>query len=879
MVLVTTVEREADVAKDEVVAGRATMTSIPNPIRSAALSRPEHATLVAAGQTWSASDLLDAVTRCAGVLARAGVGAGQTVALAGPASAEWVVAFHALGWVGAAVAPLPTGGTPGELDAALTALAPARLVLCHGLPAAARVALAARGGRFLTELEHGPEPAERFWPLDEVRAVVLTSGSTAAPRPVPLTTGQLLLSAFGSALRLGHDPEDRWLACLPLHHVGGLSILARCAVYGTTVVLHDNFDPRRVARTLDAGDVSLVSLVPAMLERVLDAREARPFPTTLRAVLLGGDSTPPALLERCRALGVPVALTWGMTEAGSQVATRRPGDLDPSGGVGAALPFVRVTAEPAQAPPGAQPADRGGRLTLRGPLVGPVPLVTRDRGAVVRGVVHVHGRDEDVIKSGGETVSLAEVEAAVRAVPGVADAAVVGVGHPRWGQRPVALVVPRRDAALDAATVREACRGRLSPAKVPERVVLVDEVPRTPLGKLARPRALALATGEVSSPPPPTIMTAPRAPTTVPAPEEGEPAGVAGPLAALETAAARAGAGSTAERLAGLRSWLASDLGALEGALENLSRTAALEDDPGTRRAARHLLLQPGKRLRPLCVLLAARVGGRALDAQVGDLAVASELVHAATLLHDDVIDEGTERRGAPAARVIYGNSASVLAGDALFTEALRLVARARCPGMLEELLAVIAEMVDAEALQLERRGRLDLSRQAYLRVIRGKTAALFRWVLRAGGAAAGLEGPQVDALGEAGASLGLAFQLVDDILDLSGDPTVTGKDAFADLRQGKVTWPVIVACERDPDLRQHVAAIAAAGEDEAGDVPGARLEALLEGVEQTRALAATRTQAEAYAGASRAALATLPAGPARAALEALVDAAIERVK
>src|SRR5690606_25678383 len=192
------------------------------------------------------------------------------------------------------------------------------------------------------------------------------------------------------------------------------------------------------------------------------------------------------------------------------------------------------------------------------------------------------------------------------------------------------------------------------------------------------------------------------------------------------------------------------------------------------------------------------------LDAQVRDLAVACELVHAATLLHDDVIDEGTERRGAPAARVIYGNSASVLAGDALFTEALRLVGRAGVPGLLDELLTVIAEMVDAEALQLERRGRLDLSREAYLRVIRGKTATLFRWALRAGGGAAGLGAGQVDALGEAGASLGLAFQLTDDLLDLDGDPAVTGKDALADLRQGKVTWPVILACEREPDLRQH---------------------------------------------------------------------------
>lgn len=855
--------------------------TIPNPVRSAALSRPEHAALVAAGQTWSAADLLEATTRCAGVLARAGVGPGDVVALAGPASAEWVVAFHALGWLGAAAAPLPTAGTPDELAEALDAVRPTRLVLCHGLPSAARAALVARGGRFLTELDPGPAPPERAWPLDEVRAVVLTSGSTAAPRPVPLTTGQLLLSAFGSALRLGHDLEDRWLACLPLHHVGGLSILVRCAYYGTTVVLHDRFDPRRVARTLDAGDASLVSLVPAMLERVLDAREGRPFPAALRAVLLGGDVTPPALLERCRALAVPVALTWGMTEAASQVATRRPGDLDPSGGVGAPLPFVRVTADAAD----------GGRLALRGPLVAGGAHVTRDRGAVVRGVVHVHGRDEDVLKSGGETVSLREVEAVLRGLPGVGDAAVVALPDARWGERPVALVAPARGEALDAADLRDACRARLSPAKVPDRVVLVAEVPRTPLGKLARPRAVALARGEVSAPPPApravvepaaVVIAAERADATLddgtPVVGVGGPGGVGEALGALGTAAARAGA-PVAERLGALQAWLDDDLRALEAALEPLTRRGDEGDvDLAARRAADHLLRQPGKRLRPVCLLLAARAGGRGLDAAVRDLAVACELVHAATLLHDDVIDEGTERRGAPAARVLFGNSASVLAGDALFTEALRLVGRTGVPGVLDELLAVIAEMIDAEALQLERRGRLDLSRGAYLRVIRGKTAALFRWALRAGGAAAGLPPAQVDALGEAGLSLGLAFQLTDDILDLAGDPQVTGKDALADLRQGKVTWPVILACERDPDLARHVAAIAAAGDDEAA-AAAPRVEALLEGVQATRALGATRTQAEAHAGAARAALQVLAPGAARVALEAMAHAAVERVK
>src|SRR5690606_35301663 len=145
-VVVVTVVPEAR-SRERVLIEPASGLERPNPIRSAALARPEHAALVAPGQIWSASDLLEAVTPCAGVLACAGVEPGHVVDLAGPSSAEWVVAFHALGWLGAAAAPLPTGGTPDELEAALDALAPSRVLLCHGLAPAARAALVARGAR------------------------------------------------------------------------------------------------------------------------------------------------------------------------------------------------------------------------------------------------------------------------------------------------------------------------------------------------------------------------------------------------------------------------------------------------------------------------------------------------------------------------------------------------------------------------------------------------------------------------------------------------------------------------------------------------------------------------------------------------------------
>ncbi|HET6343308.1 MAG TPA: polyprenyl synthetase family protein, partial [Myxococcota bacterium] len=271
-------------------------------------------------------------------------------------------------------------------------------------------------------------------------------------------------------------------------------------------------------------------------------------------------------------------------------------------------------------------------------------------------------------------------------------------------------------------------------------------------------------------------------------------------LTPLATVSSREGIEPLAARLLDLRAWLGDDLASLEDALQRLEETSPGGGLPGqrVRRAAQHLLGLPGKRIRPLCVLLAARLGGRVMDAGLRDLAVACELVHAATLLHDDVIDDSRERRGAPAARVLFGNSASILAGDHLLVEALRLVQGTGHGALLSDLLDVIARMVAAEALQLERRGSFQPDRGIYLEVIRGKTAALFGWGLRAGGTVAGLSADALAALEQVGLSLGMAFQLVDDVLDLEGDPQVTGKEALVDVREGKLTWPVILASERD---------------------------------------------------------------------------------
>ncbi|HET6343307.1 MAG TPA: AMP-binding protein, partial [Myxococcota bacterium] len=284
--------------------------------------------------------------------------------------------------------------------------------------------------------------------------------------------------------RLGHATDDRWLCCLPLIHVGGLSIFFRAAWAGARVRLHGRFDAARVAACLDAGEVSLVSLVPSMLEQVLAARDAQPFPPRLRAILLGGAPPTASLLERCRAMGVPLAVTWGMTETASQVATAFPGEIGPLGDCGAPLPFARIEA-------------RGEVLTVRGPVVA-APLITGDRGQCdAGGHVHVYGRRDDVILSGGENIAPEEVEAALRGHPGVADCAVVGVADARWGERAVAVVVRRPGELAPEAGVLEAfCRERLAAYKVPRQFVWARALPRDPLGKLRRRALRPLLGGE-----------------------------------------------------------------------------------------------------------------------------------------------------------------------------------------------------------------------------------------------------------------------------------------------------------------------------------------------------------------------------------------------
>src|SRR5262249_23537995 len=185
--------------------------------------------------------------------------------------------------------------------------------------------------------------------MEDLQCRMLTSGTSGEPRPVGLTYGNFLFSAMGSAFNIGVDPSDRWLCCLPLSHVAGLSIILRSVIYGTTAVLLDGFDTEQVANTLVSGGISLVSLVPTQLIRLLEAGADLSAP---RAILIGGGPVPPDALREALGRGATVVQTYGMTETCSQVSTLAPEDAERRVGAPRRPPLTRPTPVQARGGPG-----------------------------------------------------------------------------------------------------------------------------------------------------------------------------------------------------------------------------------------------------------------------------------------------------------------------------------------------------------------------------------------------------------------------------------------------------------------------------------------------------------------------------------------------
>ncbi len=481
------------------------------PLSLAAQAHPQRTALVDGQLHIDYAQLNAQAATLAGRLAAYGLRAGERVAVLLDRSARAVQLVHALAHLGAAVVPLNTRLTADEMRWQVER-AGCRMTLST---------LAESPPVEATPLEALPPAPEALPPPAPLEAetpfgILFTSGTTGRPKGALLTWGNLFASAAASAFRLGALPEDRWLLTLPLYHIGGLSILMRSALYGSAVVLPrfpgDRFETETLWERLHADRVTLVSLVPTMLYRLLEAHpRGEEWPPSLRLILRGGAAAAPETLTAALEAGLPVAVTYGLSEAASQVATATPKETRRKPGtVGRPLMglAVRVTGERGRA----LPRGEIGEIWVRGPMVMPSYdgdpqatatalqddwLHTGDLGYLdAEGDLWVVQRRSDLIVTGGENVYPAEVEAVLREHPSIAEACVVGIPHPEWGQQVVAGVVLHPGETVSLPGVAAFCRSRLAGYKIPRKIVIFPSLPRTASGKIMRRRVAAVISGE-----------------------------------------------------------------------------------------------------------------------------------------------------------------------------------------------------------------------------------------------------------------------------------------------------------------------------------------------------------------------------------------------
>lgn len=476
-----------------------------DPLARAADERPDALAASGPAETWSYRRL-DAEARGIGrAVAATGAGPGAVVAIHLPRGLRAVAAIHGVPRTGAALTVLHPEWTDRERRRYLERVEPVAVVCgpettrdaASGAPDAERVVLErsrddpgivrdSPAGGGAAELPGLPGPGA-------LHSLVATSGSTAGPRAVELTLGNHLASARGARERLDLRPDDGWYAALSLAHVGGLAMVVRAAVVGCRLVVRPRFDAEELSRLMEAGEVTHASLVPVMLRRLLEARRGAGAPSGLRCLLVGGAAAPEPLVREALEGGYPLALTYGLTEAASQVATAPPELVrEKPDAVGPPLPGVELRI-------GADDGD-GDEIRVRGPVVargilgGELPvdadgwLRTGDAGRIDDdGHLHVTGRLSGRIVTGGVTVDPAEVEATLAEHPVVRECAVMGLPDEEWGERVAAAVVPSDVAPDDEGRLRQSlaeyCEEALSSARRPRSWIFLRALPRNANGK------------------------------------------------------------------------------------------------------------------------------------------------------------------------------------------------------------------------------------------------------------------------------------------------------------------------------------------------------------------------------------------------------------
>jgi len=477
-------------------------THLATQLAELARRQPDAALLRSAQGTRSCAEVAAQAASDAAALQAQGFANGDIAAIAGGTD-ELLRAALACALAGIALAPLDAASAATRLPA-LLALGGKRLRQAV-LPARTDTFSAAEMARGVADARARADALfERAASAEQQQPalVIATSGSEGTPKAVMLSADNLAAAARAANRRLPLGAGDAWLCCLPLQHIGGMSIVHRCVHAGALISLHERFDASAVWREIAAGGISHVSLTPAMLARLLEVADAAP-PASLRHALIGGAALSRPLFQRARAAGWPLRPSWGMSESAAQAATRVEAIDDwQEGEAGTLLDDLECRVE------------AGGRLALRGPQImlgylnpdlepgiglndgwfvssdlGRIePGESGERSAVATNIV-VLGRADDMLVSGGVNVHPLEVEARLAACPGVDDVAITALPDPVWGDLIVALFVGQADTGL----VLDFSRQHLASAQRPRRVLRVARLPRNAMDKIDRKALRALA--------------------------------------------------------------------------------------------------------------------------------------------------------------------------------------------------------------------------------------------------------------------------------------------------------------------------------------------------------------------------------------------------
>ncbi|GAB1422593.1 o-succinylbenzoate--CoA ligase [Anaerolineales bacterium] len=474
------------------------------------LASPQKIALYQAGTAFTYADLYDSVSKVAGALAERGIQKGHRVGLYAPNNFDTVCVIYALMGLGAILVPI---NRRLNLEEARWQIETARCqaVIVGDADTEFFASLTEPAFYPSSTLLNGPAIPLQPCQLEDDALIIYTSGTSGQPKGAILTLANLFYSATASAYRIGISLNDRWLCVLPLYHIGGINILVRSFLYGTSVDLYERFEIDTIDQALRDDPITLISLVPTMLYRLL--KEGRPddWNPHLRLILLGGAKASPELIELCQQRALPIATTYGLSEAASQVATSLPGDaLNKVGTAGRPLLFssIEIMDENGNVLDSGQVGeivvsgltvmrayDQAAEATAKTLRDG--KLHTGDIGYLDgEGDLFVLERRSDLIISGGENIYPSEIETCLLNLEAIEAAAVIGLPDPEWGQRVAAVLVLKAGHTITTAQLDTYCRQHLAAYKIPRHYRFVPALPLTASGKIKRQSLPALFEGE-----------------------------------------------------------------------------------------------------------------------------------------------------------------------------------------------------------------------------------------------------------------------------------------------------------------------------------------------------------------------------------------------